>query len=117
MMGENAMSRGAAYDQAREEFYQCRLDEEIESRVAKEEAASTGAYFGKSMVQVSTELEDRAYDTWRVWADQEFTALEQRKLGGLVGSEGAAVEGESETPTSELGESEIATLSTAISLS
>ena len=73
------MSKAGAYDQARREFYEERLQEDIERRVAKEEAQATGAYFGKSMLEVGMELEDRQYEKWREWAGREVTEQKQRQ--------------------------------------
>src|SRR4051812_22651970 len=70
---ENAqMSKDEAYDQARKEFYAIRHREEIEQRIAVEEARMVGAYFGKSLLQVGNELEDKAYEKWKRWAGDEI---------------------------------------------
>ncbi|EEP81923.1 conserved hypothetical protein [Uncinocarpus reesii 1704] len=72
------ITKGQAYDIARREFYQLRLQEDVERRVAQEEARATGAYFGKDVTQVSMELENKEYDRWRVWAQKEAEQLSQR---------------------------------------
>ena len=59
------MTRASAYDQARREFYQSRLQDDAEVRVAKEEALATGAYFGQTTIHVGAELEDESYESWR----------------------------------------------------
>ena len=70
---ENAqMSKEGAYDQARKEFYLLRQREEIEQRIAVEEARMVGAYFGKSLLRVGMELEDKAYEKWKAWAAAEI---------------------------------------------
>lgn len=71
------MSRYAAYDQARKEFYQERELEDIERSVAREEALSTGAYFGKGPMEIGLELEDQAFEEWKVWAIREAAAVKQ----------------------------------------
>jgi len=73
------MSKAGAYDQARREFYEERLQEDVERRVAKEEALATGAYFGKSMLEVGMELESREYERWREWATQQVIEAKQRQ--------------------------------------
>jgi small subunit ribosomal protein S23 len=67
-----------AYDQARKEFYDLRLQEDIERRVAKEEAMSTGAYFGPSRIEIGMGLEDKEFERWKEWASKEVEVLEQR---------------------------------------
>lgn len=73
------MTTAKAYDQARKEFYDLRLQEEVEQRVAKEEALATGAYFGKSALQIGMELENEEWERWKEWAAKEHTLSEQRR--------------------------------------
>jgi small subunit ribosomal protein S23 len=70
-MHNEGKSRSEAYDAARKEFYALRQEEEIERRVTREEAQWTGAQFGKGAVDVGLELEDKAYEDWKVWATKE----------------------------------------------
>ena len=74
-----------AYDQARKEFYDLRLQEDVERRVAKEEATSTGAYFGKSALDIGMELEDQEYEKWKGWATKEVALAEQRQAAMYTG--------------------------------
>lgn len=74
-----------AYDQARKEFYDLRLQEDVERRVAKEEAMSTGAYFGKSALGIGMELEDKEYEKWKEWATQEVALAEQKQAAMYTG--------------------------------
>ncbi|KAL9073223.1 MAG: hypothetical protein Q9161_003055 [Pseudevernia consocians] len=74
-----------AYDQARKEFYDLRLQEDVERRVAKEEAMSTGAYFGKSALDIGMELEDKEYERWKEWAAKEVVLAEQRRAAMYTG--------------------------------
>jgi small subunit ribosomal protein S23 len=76
------MTREEAYNIARQEFYAIRHAEDVERMVAKEEALSTGAYFGKSTLEVGMELEDKAYESWKGWAIKETEAIEQQKQAG-----------------------------------
>lgn len=55
-----------------------RLQEEVERRVAREEALSTGAYFGKSALEVGMDIEDKEWDKWKAWAEKE-TELQQQQ--------------------------------------
>ncbi|KAI9734764.1 MAG: mitochondrial ribosomal small subunit component [Claussenomyces sp. TS43310] len=79
------MTSTKAYDQARQEFYAIRHEEDVERRVAKEEALSTGAYFGKSMLEVGMELEDQAYESWKEWAKGEIAIIEQQRNAAYTG--------------------------------
>jgi len=85
-----------AYDQARKEFYNLRLQEDVERRVAKEEAMSTGAYFGPSALDIGRQLEDKEYERWKEWAMKEIAVMEQRQAamytGGIVENEEMAVD-------------------------
>ncbi|KAK4166223.1 mitochondrial ribosomal protein S25-domain-containing protein [Cladorrhinum sp. PSN259] len=76
LMQNGKMSRRAAYDKARKEFYDLRQSEEIESRIAVEEARMVGAYFGKTDLQVGMEMEDQTYNAWKKWATGEIAAIE-----------------------------------------
>lgn len=72
------ISSAQAYDQARKEFYELRLQEDVERRVAKEEATSTGAYFGPSLLDIGMELEDKEHEKWKRWAQGEIQLREQK---------------------------------------
>ncbi|TAQ85070.1 hypothetical protein B7494_g6593 [Chlorociboria aeruginascens] len=73
------------YDIARKEFYELRHEEEVERRVAKEEAMYTGAYFGKSALKVGMELEDETYEGWKVWATKEYETMVQQREAAYTG--------------------------------
>lgn len=76
LMEVTGLSKEAAYDQARKEFYKLRQQEQIERRVAVEEARMYGAYFGKNNLQVGMQLEDASYDRWLKWAGEEIAKVE-----------------------------------------
>ena len=76
------ISRAQAYDQARKEFYELRLREEVRRQVAKEEAMATGAYFGKSAIDIGLELEDKEYERWKKYAEKQVVLIEQRRAAG-----------------------------------
>lgn len=84
------MTKARAYDQARQEFYEERLKEDVERRVAKEEAMATGAYFGKSMLQIGMELEDKEYERWKQWALKEITEAKQKQASVYTGLDNPA---------------------------
>ena len=79
------MSMAKAYDQARHEFYALRHAEDVERRVAKEEAQATGAYFGKSQLEIGMEIEDQVYEQWKAWAKQESAKSEQARGAAYTG--------------------------------
>lgn len=78
------LTRAQVYDQARKEFYDLRLREEVRRQVAREEALATGAYFGKSPLEIGMELEDKEYERWRNWAQKEALFAEQRQAGDFM---------------------------------
>jgi Mitochondrial ribosomal protein S25 len=63
---------GLTYDQARKEFYQLRLEQDVERQVEKEEALHYGAYFDGSEIERSLEKEDEAWEDWKTWAYGEI---------------------------------------------
>ncbi|KAI1139574.1 mitochondrial ribosomal protein [Hypoxylon sp. FL0543] len=69
------MTKEKAYDLARKEFYALRQEEEVERRIAKEEAQYVGAYFGKSFLRVGMQLEDQQYEKWKRWAGKQIEAV------------------------------------------
>ncbi len=79
------LSKEKAYDQARKEFYEARHYDEIERRVAREEAMSTGAYFGKSQLQIGMELENQTFEKWKEWAHQQVVLQEQARSAAYTG--------------------------------
>ncbi|KAF7905041.1 uncharacterized protein EAF01_005562 [Botrytis porri] len=94
------MSNSEAYDIARKEFYALRQEEEIERRIAKEEAEYVGAYFHKGALEVGMELEDKSYEDWKAWATKEVEAANLQQQGAYTGvgteSEDAALLGDAE---------------------
>lgn len=81
------MTTARAYDQARKEFYEMRLQQDIERRIAREEAVATGAYFGKTTLQIGMELEDKIHEEWKEWASREVIQMEQRRAAMYTGVE------------------------------
>jgi small subunit ribosomal protein S23 len=75
-MENQNMDRDAAYDITRREFYRLRQEEEVERRIAVEEARHVGAYFGLNRLEVGMLLEDREYETWKFWAGKEAAKRE-----------------------------------------
>ncbi|OQD73858.1 hypothetical protein PENDEC_c013G02350 [Penicillium decumbens] len=89
------ISKSAAYDIARREFYKLRLREDIERRVAAEEAEATGAKFGPSYLEIGMELENQQYEKWKAWAKTEAQILDSR-AAALSGAPEIASEAEAE---------------------
>ncbi|KAL4956547.1 mitochondrial ribosomal protein S25 [Aspergillus filifer] len=71
------MTKSAAYDIARREFYRLRLQEDIERRVAAEEAEATGANFGPTYLEIGMELENQQHEVWKTWAKTEAQIVDQ----------------------------------------
>ena len=101
------MSKAGAYDQARKEFYEERLQEDVERRVAKEEALATGAYFGKSMLEVGMELEDKEYERWREWAGREVIEAKQRQASMYTGVDNSSMAISADDPETIAGLEEL----------
>lgn len=84
---EESITPQQAYDKARKEFYAIRHEREVEVRVAREEALATGAYFGKTRIQLGLEEENRTYEAWKAWATNEVNIVEQQKNAAYTGNE------------------------------
>ena len=78
------LSRAAAYDKARRELYNRRAFDEMESRIAKEEALAVGAEFGASAQDVGMYLENCEFDRWRTWANEQVTLQEQARAASYA---------------------------------
>jgi small subunit ribosomal protein S23 len=83
-MEARGLSKARAYDVARKEFYKLRQQQEIERRIAVEEARMFGGYFGKTNLQVGMELEDVAYEYWKKWAGDEIAKLEAERTAAYA---------------------------------
>lgn len=79
------LPNNAAYDIARKEFYALRREEEIERRIAREEAEYVGAYFHKNALEVGMELEDKSFEEWKEWATKEIENAQLRRQGAYTG--------------------------------
>ena len=79
MHNEPEITRDEAYDRARKEFYRLRQEEEVERRIAVEEARMVGAYFGKTRLQIGMQLEDKQFEKWKIWAAEETAKIEAEK--------------------------------------
>ena len=84
-MNVKGLTMNQAYDVARKEFYALRHEEEVQRRVAREEATWVGAYFGKGVVQVGMELEDKTYEDWKKWATTEMEAQQRLQDSAYTG--------------------------------
>ncbi|KAM0155911.1 hypothetical protein ACHAPG_005598 [Botrytis cinerea] len=83
--GRPLTGESEAYDIARKEFYALRQEEEIERRIAREEAEYVGAYFHKGALEVGMELEDKSYEDWKAWATKEVEAANLQQQGAYTG--------------------------------
>lgn len=72
------ITKSEAYDIARREFYRLRLQQDIERRVAAEEAEATGAVFGPRQLDIGMELENQQFEQWKDWAKLEAQFQDQR---------------------------------------
>jgi len=88
LMENEGLSQDEAYDVARKEFYDLRMQEDIERRVAKEEALAVGATFGKSYLDIGIELETQALEQWKAKA----LAFLELKRGRQAAFSGTATE-------------------------
>ncbi|KAK4496638.1 hypothetical protein PRZ48_012618 [Zasmidium cellare] len=95
------MAPAAAYDKARKELYRVRHAQETELRVAREEALATGAYFGPGPLQIGMQLEDKAYEDWKVWAEKEIVAAKQLSTSAYTGTENEDADLEIQEPQQE----------------
>lgn len=68
----NGMPKSEAYDVARRELYALRQEEEVERRIAKEEAQFVGAYFGKTRLEIGHQIEGVEHERWKTWAATEI---------------------------------------------
>ncbi|KAH6657655.1 37S ribosomal protein Rsm25 [Truncatella angustata] len=86
------MTMDEAYDVTRKEFYRLRQEEDIERRVAVEEARIVGSYFGQTYLQVGMGLEDKTHERWKKWATKEINRIrgEQQDALGMMTDESAA---------------------------
>lgn len=89
------ITKSAAYDIARREFYKIRLQEDIERRVAVEEAEATGATFGPSYLEIGMQLENEQHEKWKAWAKGESQISAQR-MASMAGAPELATETEPE---------------------
>ncbi|KAK5632586.1 hypothetical protein RRF57_008300 [Xylaria bambusicola] len=107
MHNVEGMTQEMAYDIVRKEFYALRHEEDVERRIAKEEALKMGAYFGKTTLQVSMELEDEQYENWRKWASKQISSVQAEQdsaytnFGDVEESDGASSDADAEEPVAE----------------
>lgn len=75
-----------AYDQARFEFYQLRMAEEMESAVSKEELAMYGAVFGLSNLEWGLKKEQEFIDVWVKVGEERTKVREASRSRASAGS-------------------------------
>ena len=97
LMENQGMTKQEAYDKARHEFYKLRQLEQMERRIAVEEARMVGGYFGKDLLHVGMELEDQAYENWKKWATAEIARQESARSSAYANVvDNSALEGAEE---------------------
>lgn len=79
--------KSAAYDLARKEFYTLRHQQDLQRRVAREEALFTGAEFGPDPLEVGMRLEDKSFEGWKAWATKEVMVQKQLAGAAYTGTE------------------------------
>ena len=99
------MEEARAYDIARREFYRLRHQQEIERRVAAEEAQATGARFGPRRLEIGMQLESKVFGSWKRWAKRQIQVSIQNSASSS-GSSG--VSSEPEVEQSPIGRAETA---------
>lgn len=72
-------SKAAAYDQARREFYTVRRKQEVERRIAVEEAQAVGAIFGPTTLEYGMRLEDAAWERFKKEAAMDLDRQETER--------------------------------------
>ena len=87
LMQHEGLDEAQAYDKARKEFYFYRHREDVERRVAKEEALATGAYFGKGPIEIGMELENQQWEEWKAWALKEMEKEKQQAGAAYSGTD------------------------------
>ncbi|KAK5694956.1 mitochondrial ribosomal small subunit component [Elasticomyces elasticus] len=80
-------THATASAQALSEFARLRHYQETTLRIAREEAQSTGAFFGAGPNEVGMKLEDVQYENWREWAGKQIEALRQLQGSAYTGNE------------------------------
>lgn len=111
LMKHQSMSKPMAYDVARREFYRYRHLEDIRRRVAKEEAMHVGAYFGKGPLEIGMELEDKMWEDWKVWAQEQIDNEEATRAQMFSGPREAEATSPGEFESSVEGFENLAQLS------
>lgn len=84
LMVNESLSKPAAYDKARKEFYDHRHREQIELRMAKEEALATGAHFGPGPLEIGMKLEDKAFEHWKAYAFEKRAQVQAAQSAGVL---------------------------------
>ena len=99
------MTTDNAYDTARREFYDARHQEDVERRVATEEAGYVGAQFEPDVIHWGMTVEDKAYDAWEAWAQQQVIEKDQKRAAFSGGNTIAVVDS---TEAPELDDQDVA---------
>lgn len=103
LMENKGLEETDAYDHARREFYELRMKQDIERRVAAEEALAVGAHFGKSYLEIGIEMEQKALEMWKEVATADI--IKRRGRSTFTVSD---FEEEPEAPVAEAEEQQVA---------
>lgn len=87
------ITESEAYDIARREFYLLRRQEQVQNRIAAEEARAMGAEFGPSRIEVGMGIENQHYDDWERWSRLQVVEMMQ-KMAAFEGGTAMPVERE-----------------------
>lgn len=79
LLRTTSLTKTEIYDLARKQFYQIRLEEDIQRRIATEEALSTGAVFDKHYMDIIFEREGKVLQDWRTKAAQDLAIRKHRR--------------------------------------
>ncbi|CEP61354.1 mitochondrial 37S ribosomal protein mS23 LALA0_S03e00980g [Lachancea lanzarotensis] len=91
----------AAYDQARFEFYRLRIQEEVQSQVAQEEAEMFGSVFGPSAIEFGVQREQKIIDIWKQKAINQSELMSARNSNPAESWSSSSAQSEEESKTQE----------------
>ncbi|OLL22576.1 37S ribosomal protein S25, mitochondrial [Neolecta irregularis DAH-3] len=95
------LSEQQAYEYACQEFYAVRAHEEIESRIAEDEARAYGTSF-TSYIEIGMKLQTEAIERWRERASRETAIMAQRKTAVVAPTELESLDVTTENTEEEL---------------
>ncbi|SCV00883.1 LAME_0G12618g1_1 [Lachancea meyersii CBS 8951] len=94
----------AAYDQARFEFYRLRIQEEIQTQVAQEEAEMFGTVFGPSAIEFGLQKEQKIIEIWKQKAIDQSELVSARNSNPAESWSSTSTQTEADSKASETQE-------------